>query len=37
LFGDLENKTALAIMSGGKTNNDKVPIVNYIAMSPVDE
>ena len=34
LFGDLENKTALTIMSGGKTNNGKVPIVNYIAMSP---
>ena len=27
LFGDLENKTALTIMS-------KVPNVNYIAMSP---
>jgi hypothetical protein len=34
LFGDLENKTALRIMSGGKTNNGKVPIANYIAMSP---
>jgi hypothetical protein len=34
LFGDLENKTALTIMSGGKTNSGKVPVVNYIAMSP---
>jgi hypothetical protein len=34
LFGDLENKAALTAMSGGKTNSGKVPVVNYIAMSP---
>jgi hypothetical protein len=34
LFGDMEHMCALAIMSGGKTNNGKVPIVNYIAKSP---
>ena len=34
LFGDMEHMCALTIMSGGKTNNGKVPIVNYIAKSP---
>jgi hypothetical protein len=34
LFGDLENKTALTVISGGKTNSGKVPITNYIAMPP---
>jgi hypothetical protein len=33
-FGDMEHMCALTIMSGGKTNNGKVPIVNYIAKSP---
>jgi hypothetical protein len=30
----MEHMCALTIMSGGKTNNGKVPIVNYIAKSP---
>ena len=34
LFGDMEHMCALTIMSDGKTNNAKVPIVNYIAKSP---
>jgi hypothetical protein len=34
LFKDMEHMTALAIMSGGKTNNGRIPIANYIAASP---
>jgi hypothetical protein len=34
LFKDMENMTALTIMSDGKTNNGRIPIVNYIAASP---
>ena len=34
LFKDMEHMTALTIMSGGKTNNGRIPIVNYIAASP---
>ena len=33
MFTDMEHMCALTIMSDGKTNNGKVPIVNYVAMS----
>ena len=33
MFSDMEFKTALTIMSDGKTNNGKIPIANFIARS----
>jgi hypothetical protein len=34
MFTDMEHLCALTMMSDGKTNNGKVPIVNFIAKSP---
>jgi hypothetical protein len=36
MFTDMEHKATLTIMSDGKTNSGKVPIVNYIAKSAHD-